>query len=195
MRKIILFNMVTLDGFFEGLNHNLDWHHVDAEFNEFAYEQLNAVDGIIFGRKTYELMASYWTTSDAMTNDTIIANLMNAKAKFVFSKTMKKATWNNTLLIKDNVFLEVEKLKLLPGKDLILFGSATLASTFRELDLIDEYRIMINPIILAQGNPLFKQTSEPSPLTLIKTKTFISGNVLLFYEPNRENKHPTAFSK
>lgn len=195
MRKIILFSMMTLDGFFEGVNHNLDWHHVDAEFNDFAKEQLNAVDAIIFGRKTYDLMASYWTTSDAITHEPVIANQMNAKAKIVFSKTMSKAIWNNTKLIKDNVLLEIEKIKLLPGKDLILFGSATLASTFRELDLIDEYRIMINPIILAQGNPLFKKTSEQLPLKLIKTKTFKSGNVLLYYEPNRDNKHPTANSK
>ncbi len=186
MRKIILFNMMTLDGFFEGTNHTLDWHNVDAEFNEFAVEQLNSVDTLIFGRKTYDLMVSYWTTPSVLTNDPIIANQMNSKNKIVFSKTMTKAEWNNTQLIKDNIIVEVEKLKQLQGKDLIIQGSANLASTFRQLDLIDEYRIMINPIILGQGTPLFKQTTERLNLKLIKTKTFNSGNVLLYYEPKRD---------
>jgi dihydrofolate reductase len=188
MRKIILFNMMTLDGFFEGTNHSLDWHNVDTEFNEFADEQLNSVDTLIFGRKTYDLMVSYWTTPAALTNDPVIANQMNSKSKIVFSKTMTKAEWNNTRLIKENIKVEMEKLKHLAGQDIIIMGSANLASTFRQLDLIDEYRIMINPIILGQGTPLFNQPPERLNLKLIKTKTFNSGNVLLYYEPKRDKK-------
>jgi len=188
MKKIILFNMMTLDGFFEGTNHTIDWHNVDAEFNEFADEQLNSVGTLIFGRKTYDLMVSYWTTPTALTNDPVIANQMNSKLKIVFSKTLTKAEWNNTLLIKDNIVTEIEKIKQLPGKDLIILGSADLASTFRQHDLIDEYRIMINPIVLGQGTPLFKQTTERFNLKLIKTKIFNSGNVLLYYEPKRDKK-------
>jgi len=188
MRKIILCNMMTLDGYFEGLDQNIDWHQVDEEFNSFSEDQINNVDAILFGRKTYDLMESYWTTAEALTNDPIIANLMNAKAKIVFSRTMTKAGWNNTWLIKDNILSEIEELKRKPGKDLIIFGSANLASTFMQLDLIDEYRIVINPVILGQGNPLFKTSTEPLKLNLIKTKTFNSGNVLLYYEPNRDHK-------
>jgi dihydrofolate reductase len=188
MRKIILFNMMTLDGFFEGTNHTLDWHNVDAEFNEFADEQLNSVDTLIFGRKTYDLMVSYWTTPAALTNDPVIANQMNSKSKIVFSKAMTRAEWNNTRLITANIKVEIEKLKQQSGKDLMILGSADLASTFRQLDLIDEYRVMINPIILGQGTPLFKPTTERLNLNLIKTKTFNSGNVLLYYEPKRDKK-------
>lgn len=185
MRKIILFNMMTLDGFFEGINHTLDWHNVDTEFNTFADEQLNSADTLIFGRKTYDLMASYWATPSALTDDPVIANQMNSKPKIVFSKTMAKAEWENTRLIKENIKIEMEKLKRLAGQDMIMMGSADLASTFRQLDLIDEYRIMVNPVVLGQGIPLFKQTTEQLNLKLIKTKTFNSGNVLLYYEPIR----------
>ena len=195
MRKIILCNMMTLDGYFEGLDQNIDWHQVDEEFNSFSEDQINNVDAILFGRKTYDLMESYWTTAEALTNDPIIANLMNAKAKIVFSRTMTKAGWNNTWLIKDNILSEIEELKRKPGKDLIIFGSANLASTFMQLDLIDEYRIVINPVILGQGNPLFKTSTEPLNLKLIKTKTFNSGNVLLYYEPNRDHKTTNHINK
>jgi dihydrofolate reductase len=188
MRKIILFNMMTLDGYFEGPNHSLDWHNVDAEFNDFAQDQLHSVDMLIFGRKTYDLMVSYWMTSAALSDDPVIANLMNTKPKIVFSKTMAKAEWNNTRLISENIKEEIEKLKQSVGKDLIIMGSANLASTFQQLDLIDEYRIFINPIVLGQGTPLFRQPSERLNLKLIKTKAFNSGNVLLYYEPKRNTK-------
>lgn len=195
MRRIILCNMMTLDGYFEGLDQNIDWHQVDEEFNSFSEDQINSVDAILFGRKTYDLMESYWTTPEALTNDPIIANLMNAKTKIVFSRTMTKAGWNNTRLIKDNILSEIKEIKRKPGKDLIIFGSANLASTFRELDLIDEYRIVINPVILGQGNPLFKTSTEQLNLNLIKTKTFNSGNVLLYYEPNRDHNTTNHINK
>lgn len=179
---------MTLDGFFEGDNQTIDWHNVDADFNDFSNEQINSADAILFGRKTYELMEKYWTSSEAITHDPIIANQMNTKSKIVFSKTMKKADWNNTLLINDNIHEEIEKLKNQNGKDLIIFGSANLASIFIQYDLIDEYRIVVNPIILGQGNPLFIKTSAPLKLKLIKTRTFNSGNVLLYYEPKRLKK-------
>jgi dihydrofolate reductase len=101
---------------------------------------------------------------------------------------MTKAEWSNTLLIKENIKEEIEKLKQLAGQDLIIMGSANLAATFRQLDLIDEYRIMVNPIVLGQGTPLFNQPTERFNLKLIKTKTFSSGNVLLYYEPKRGKK-------
>ena len=187
--------MMTLDGYFEGVDQRIDWHHVDEEFNNFSEDQINNVDAILFGRKTFELMASYWTTSEALSNDPIIANLMNSKDKIVFSRTMTKAGWNNTWLIKDNILSEIEELKRKPGKDLIIFGSANLASTFMQLDLIDEYRIVINPVILGQGNPLFKTSTEQLNLKLIKMKTFNSGNVLLYYEPNRDHKTTNLINK
>ena len=111
MRRLFSFNMVTLDGFFEGPNHEIDWHNADGEFNEFAIEQTSAVDTILFGRVTYQLMASYWPTPTALKNDPIVAGLMNRVPKIVVSQTLEKAEWNNTRLIKDHIAEEILKLK------------------------------------------------------------------------------------
>ncbi len=127
MRKAILFMMVTLDGFFEGPKGELDWHNVDEEFNEFAKDQLNSVDFLLFGRRTYELMANYWPTPSATRDDPIIAEKMNAMPKIVFSRTLEKVGWNNSRLIKENIAEEISSLKRRPGKDLIVFGSSDLA--------------------------------------------------------------------
>jgi len=186
MRKIILFNMVTLDGFFEGPNGEIDWHNVDAEFNEFAIDQLNSADGLLFGRVTYQLMANYWPTPSAIKDDPVVAGLMNRLPKMVFSRTLAKAEWNNTRLVKgaERVAEEIARLKQQPGKDWLLFGSADLASTLTPLGLIDEYRIMVNPVVLGGGKPLFRGVKQKLNLKLVNAKTFRSGNVLLYYQPD-----------
>ncbi|MCX6121124.1 MAG: dihydrofolate reductase family protein [Ignavibacteriales bacterium] len=186
MRKVFLFNMISLDGFFEGPNQEIDWHNVDGEFNAFAEQQLKEADILLFGRVTYELMASYWPTESARTNDPIIANKMNAISKIVFSKTLETVTWNNTRLLKENITEEVTKLKHQPGKDIAVFGSSNLAVTFMQHGFIDEYRIMVNPVILGKGNTLFNGINDRFNLSLLKTKTFRSGNVLLYYQPVRK---------
>ena len=183
MRKVIFFNMMTLDGFFEGTKKEIDWHHVDGEFNEFANEQLMSADVLLFGRVTYELMAAYWTTPYAITDDPIIAEQMNAIPKIVFSRTLEKAEWNDTRVVKEDPAGEILKLKQQPGKNIFILGSANLVSTLRKANLVDEYRIMINPVLLGQGNPLFKSENGKLDLKLIKTRVFNSGNVLLCYEP------------
>src|SRR5438067_8189322 len=127
MRKVFLFMMVTLDGFFEGPNQEIDWHNVDEEFNEFAIQQLNEVDTLLFGRVTYQLMASYWPAPIALESDPIVADKMNAVPKIVFSKTLDKAEWVNSRLVKENVAEEIAKLKQQQGRDLAIFGGATLA--------------------------------------------------------------------
>ena len=131
-------------------------------------------------------MESYWTTNEAMTNDPIVAGFMNNKPKIVISTTLKSADWNNTVLLKDNIAEEIIKLKNQPGKDIFIFGSALLAGSFTNLGLIDEYRIMINPVVLGSGSPLFKPSNKKVELSLIKTKTFDSGNVLLYYQPKNK---------
>ena len=186
MRQVILFNMVTLDGFFAGPNEEIDWHHVDEEFNEFAIAQLNSAGGLLFGRVTYQGMASYWPTDTATANDPIVADKMNTLPKIVFSRTLERAEWNNTRLVKGNIAEEISKLKQQPGKDWLLFGSADLASTLTNLGLIDEYRIMLNPVVLGNGKPLFKGIKEKLNLKLANTKTFRNGNVLLCYQPDRK---------
>lgn len=183
MRQLIMFNMVTLDGFFAGPNGELDWHNVDQEFNNFAIEQLKSADGLVFGRVTYQMMASYWPTEAGVNDDPEVAGLMNGIAKVVASRTLANAEWNNSKVIGQNIRQEISQLKSQPGKDLLLFGSADLASTLRDLGLIDEYRTMVNPVVLGSGKPLFKNVKNKFGLSLTKTRPFRSGNVLLYYRP------------
>ena len=186
MRKVILFNMMTLDGFFSGPNGEIDWHNVDDEFNDFAIEQLKEVDTLLFGRVTYDMMASYWPTEEARKNDPVVAERMNTLPKIVFSKSLPQAQWENTRLVKESFAAEVTKLKHQPGKDLIIFGSSDLAVTFIEHGLLDECRVMINPVVLGRGKSLFKGINDRLRLQLLRTKTFHSGNVLLYYEPAKK---------
>jgi dihydrofolate reductase len=182
MRKLIMFNLVSLDGLFAGPSGEIDWHNVDDEFNEFALAQLDSAHGLLFGRVTYQLMASYWPTPDAAAQAPAIASSMNSISKTVFSKTLASADWANTRLIKDDVQQEIFNLKQEPGRELLLLGSADLASSLTKLRLIDEYRIMVNPVVLGEGQPLFKNVHQKLALKLSSTRTFRSGNVLLGYE-------------
>lgn len=168
---------MSVDGYFAGPGGELDWYLVDASFNAFAIEQLQAADTLLFGRKTYELMKNYWPNPMAEQNDRVVTELMNNTPKIVFSTTLDKAEWNNTRLVKDNIAGEISMIKQQPGKDLLLLGSAQLASTLIQLNLIDEFRIMINPVVLGRGRPLFTGIQNRSQLTLIKTRPFASGNI------------------
>jgi dihydrofolate reductase len=183
MRKLSMFNAVTLDGYFEGPDHDISWHNVDAEFNEFAIKQLDELGGLLFGRVTYQLMASYWPTPTGIQDDPVVAGLMNSLPKVVFSRTLEKADWNNTRLIKENSAAETAKLKQQPGKDLAIFGSSDLAVSLIPHDLIDEIRIMVNPVVLGRGKPLFQGIKNTLKVKLTRTRTFRNGNVLLYYQP------------
>ncbi|HLW01163.1 MAG TPA: dihydrofolate reductase family protein [Ktedonobacterales bacterium] len=182
MRNIFLFMMVTLDGFFEGPNHEIDWHNVDEEFNEFAINQLHELNTLLFGRATYEGMASFWPTPFAKENDPIVADLMNRVPKIVFSTTLEQAEWENSRLVKDHVAEEIAQLKQQPGKDIAIFGSSGLAVSFMRMGLLDELRIMVNPVVLGSGKTLFAGMNEKQNLKLLETKAFRSGNVLLRYQ-------------
>ncbi len=182
MRKVLAFNLVSLDGFFEGPDHNIDWHNVDDEFNDFAVQQLADLGMLIFGRVTYELMASYWPTATAIETDPHVSSQMNALPKVVFSRTLQTADWTNTRLVNTDAAAEVAALKQQPGKDIALFGSAKLQSGLLQAGQIDELRVMLNPVILGRGTPLFKPEDQLK-LTLLDLKRFRSGNVLLTYGP------------
>jgi dihydrofolate reductase len=186
MRRVLFFMMVSLDGYFEGDRHEIDWHNVGDEFNDFAIAQLQEADTLLFGRVTYNLMASYWPTEQAKTNDPVVAEKMNSTPKIVFSRSLAEATWENTRLVKQNFAAEVTRLKQEPGKAMIIFGSSDLAVTFLEHALLDECRIMINPVVLGHGKSLFKGIHDRLGMKLLRTKTFHSGNVLLYYEPARK---------
>ncbi|MGZ3667648.1 MAG: dihydrofolate reductase family protein [Ktedonobacterales bacterium] len=185
MRKLIVSEMVTVDGFFAGPNGEIDWHTVDEEFNNYAIELINSIDTMLFGRVTYEGMASYWPTPEAITNDPVIANEMNTALKVVFSTTLDKVNWKNATLIKGDAAEEVAKLKQQPGKDMVIFGSGRLVSSLTQAGLIDEFRLIVNPVVLGSGVPLFKGMTESVRLRLTGSKTFQTGNVLLCYEPER----------
>ena len=185
MRKIIFWNLISIDGFFEGPNSETDWHNVDDEFNEFAVAFLGTLDTLLFGRKTYELMAGYWPTDMAVDDDPFVAAKMNSLKKVVFSKTLSTAGWENTRLVKENIKEEVEKIKNEPGRDIAVFGSSDLSVELMKHDLIDEFRVLINPVILGGGKTIFKGISGRYKLKLIDTKVFKSGNVLLYYQPDK----------
>jgi dihydrofolate reductase len=186
MRKIILSNMTTLDGYFEGPKRSIDWHHVDAEFFEESNALLDSVDTLLFGRVTYQLMEGYWTTDQAMQDDPVITRKMNGTPKIVFSRTLEQATWRNTRLIKENVAAEVAKLKSGPGKDMVIFGSSNLAASLLDMGLLDELRIIVNPVLIGDGTPQFKGLKTRTELKLLGAKTYKNGNVLLTYEPAKK---------
>jgi dihydrofolate reductase len=188
MRKLFAFDLMSLDGFFEGLKMDISWHNVDSEFNDYAIVMLDSADTLLFGRITYELMAGFWPTADAIKNDPIVAGKMNALPKIVFSRTLNKVSWNNTRLVKNNIADEIRKMKQMPGRDMALLGSGSILSGLARHGLIDEYRIMVNPLVLGAGTPLFKGIKDRLGLKLLSARAFRNGNVLLRYEPTGKEK-------
>jgi dihydrofolate reductase len=180
MRKVIMWNMVSVDGFFEGENADIGWFVFDDELEAYINETQEQAGTLIFGRVTYQLMAAYWPSEQGR-----IADFMNGIEKFVFSRTLENADWNNTKLVKSDVVQEVARLKSGDGGVIFLFGSADLAATLVDYDLIDEYRLGINPVILGRGTPLFKGRDGRIGLNLLKTRTLKSGVVILNYAPVR----------
>jgi dihydrofolate reductase len=186
MRKIALFMMISVDGYFEGPSHELDWHNVNAEFGEFANKQLDEADVLIFGSRTYDLMSNYWPKVSAEKESSSTAQRMNSMNKLVFSRTMKKADWEYTTLLNAVRPDEINALKTQPGKDLLILGSSNLCLSFLEAGLLDEVRVMVNPVILGKGNILFNGLKKPLKMELIKSREFKSGNILLYYRPRQE---------
>lgn len=182
MRSLYLFMMISLDGYFEGPDHDLSWHNVDAEFNGFATKQLAETGTLLFGKRTYELMAGYWPTPQGSEDDLEVARFMNGMEKFVFSHDPYKADWEHTTAVTGKAAVDaVRRLKAAEGRDIAIFGSNNLCVSLMEEGLVDEFRIMINPVAIGKGTPLFTGLSKKIPLTLIKTKEFKSGNVLHTY--------------
>jgi dihydrofolate reductase len=183
MGKVIVSNLVTVDGFFAGPNGEIDWFVWDEELRDYSIDLLSTVDTLLFGRVTYQLMANYWPTA---TEDAIIAERMNNLPKIVFSKTLESVEWKNAKLVKEIIPEEILKIKQFPGKDMVILGSGSIVSTLTQLGLIDEYRLIVNPVILGNGKPLFKGLKDRLNLKLLKTKAFSSGNVLLSYQPEKK---------
>lgn len=184
MRKLFSFLVASLDGFYAGPNDEFDWPNVDEEFNEFSIRQLNDIDTLLFGRVTYEGMATFWPSDFALQTNPVIAERMNSVDKVVFSDKLEKADWANSRLVKnDDLEGEISKLKDLPGKDLAIFGSPTMTASLTEKRLVDELRVMVHPVALGDGKSLFGAINNRLRFRLLQSTTFGSGNVLLNYRP------------
>ena len=178
-RKILLDLAISLDGFIEGKNGETDWCIMDEDMDFTGF--LNSVDTILYGRKSYELWGEYIPEIEATDMEREIWKSVHSKKKYVFSKTLTKL--ENGVLIKDNIAEEINKLKSEPGRDIWLYGGASLITTFINLNLVDEYRLSVHPVILGAGKPLFIDINQRLGLKLVDTRSFSSGVVQLSYHP------------
>jgi dihydrofolate reductase len=182
MRKLIVFNNVSLDGYFVDAHGDMTWAHKrDAEWTAFTAENASGGGELLFGRVTYELMASFWPTPAAAQSAPVVAERMNALPKVVFSRSLEKASWNNTRLLKGDLATEVRALKAEPGPDMVLMGSGSIVSQLTDARLVDEYQIIVNPIVLGQGRTMF-ESAKRTERKLKKSRPFQNGNVVLWYE-------------
>jgi dihydrofolate reductase len=182
-RKIILDLAVTLDGFIEGKNGEVDWCIMDPDmgFNDFLHQ----IDTILYGRKSYELWGQYTPEAEVAETERELWDLVHSKQKYVFSRT-QKATDDKAKYINNQILEEVNILKNKPGKDIWLYGGASLITTFIKLELVDEFRLSVHPVVLGEGKPLFIDIQERINLKLVNSKSFSSGVVQLIYHLNRD---------
>lgn len=186
MRKLIVFNNVTLDGYFVGANGDMSWAHSgpnDAEYNAFVAGNASGGGELLFGRVTYELMAGYWPTQTAIQNDPVVAEGMNNMPKVVFSRTLDKAPWNNTRLVRGDLASEVRAMKKAAGNGMAILGSGSIVSQLARDALIDEYHVVVNPVVLGEGRTMFDGVRRKLNLKLTKSRAFSNGKVFLCYEP------------
>jgi dihydrofolate reductase len=186
MQKLIVFNNVSVDGYFVDKNGDMRWAHnekKDPEWDAFVASNASGGGTLLFGRITYELMASYWPTPLAAQNDPVLAERMNKHRKIVFSRKMEKASWENTNLVKGDLVEEVRKMKKESGPGMAILGSGSIVSQLAPVGLIDEYQVVVIPIVLGGGRTMFEGIKKKLPQKLMKSRAFGNGNVLLCYEP------------
>jgi dihydrofolate reductase len=185
MRQLVVFNSVTLDGYFTAVNGDISWAHAgkqDAEWDAFVSDNAKGGGELLFGRVTYDMMRSYWPTPQALRDNPVVAEQMNNLPKVVFSRTLDRASWNNTKLVKGDLPAEVRRMKQEPGNDMVLMGSGSIVSQLAPEGLIDEYQLVVNPVVLGAGRTMFDGIARMLSLKLTKTRTFGNGNVLLCYQ-------------
>ncbi|MBV8673759.1 MAG: dihydrofolate reductase [Acidobacteriaceae bacterium] len=186
MRKLIVFNHVSLDGYFIDANSSMSWAKTrrdDPEWNAFVEQNASGNGPLLFGRKTYELMIQYWPTPMARQHDAAIADRMNKLPKVVFSTNLPEATWSNTKLVRDDLTGEVRRMKQEPGDGLTILGSGTLVAQLADAGLIDQYHLVVNPLVLGKGRTMFEGIKDKLDLKPVKSRTFGNGCVYLAYEP------------
>lgn len=184
MPKLMVFNSMSLDGFIADSKGDMSWaHKQDDEWNSFVAGNASGRGVLVFGRKTYEMMAGYWPTAMAAQNSPVVAKRMNELQKIVFSRTMEKALWQNTTLLKGDLAEEVKRLKREPGPDLVILGSASIVAQLAGARLIDEYQIALSPVLLGEGKSMFAPMGQRLALKLASTRSFRNGNLFLIYHP------------
>lgn len=183
MRKVHTFTSVSLDGFFTDANGDMSWaHRRDEEWNAFASGNAGGDGELLFGRKTYDMMASFWPTPQAAQMLPEVAAGMNRTRKYVVSGTLGKADWQNTTVLKGDLAGEIQTLKAGAGPDIVILGSGSIVSQLTQARLIDAYQIVVIPVVLGQGRTLFETVRDRLDLKLTKSKSFTNGNVVLWYE-------------
>jgi dihydrofolate reductase len=186
MRKLGVFNSVTLDGYFATMDGDIAWSHrekADAEWSAFVSGNASRDAQLLMGRVTYDVMTRYWPTPLAAQNDPVVADRMNALPKVVFSRTLDKATWSNTTVINGDIAAAARRMQQEPGPDMVVLGSGSIVSQFAREGIIDEYQIVVLPFVLGKGRTMFDGVDRQLNLTLSETRHFQNGNVLLCYEP------------
>jgi dihydrofolate reductase len=184
MPKLVTYTMVSLDAYFTDANGDMSWaHKKDPEWQAYVSENASGGGQLLFGRVTYDLMASFWPTPLAVQSSPIVVERMNSLPKMVFSKTLDKASWNNTTLVKGDLTTEVRKLKQEPGPNMTVMGSGSIVAQLADAGLIDEYQIVVSPLVLGNGRTLFEGVKKKLPMKLTKSRAFGNGNVVLCYEP------------
>ena len=186
MPRLVVFNQITLDGYFSGKTGDFSWAHRgsdDAEWTEFVGGNASGGAVLLFGRVTYQLMASYWPTPMAAANDPVVAAGMNSMPKVVFSRTLKEASWSNTRLVNGDLAGKVRRMKQAPGPDMAILGSGSIVAQLAEAGLIDHYQLVVNPVVLGAGRTLFEGVNRPLNFRLATSRVFRNGKVLLEYEP------------
>lgn len=184
MARLIVHNFISANGYYKGPNEDISWAKDDeVDQTEFAKEHFKPGNILIFGRVTYELMASYWPTPEAIKKYPEIAKGMNSAEKIVFSRKMKTADWNNTRVINGQLEEEIKILKQTARRDLVVLGSGSIVTQVAELRLIDELQLMVHPVIIGGGITFLNDIMGKRELTLLQSKAFKSGIVSLFYKP------------
>jgi dihydrofolate reductase len=184
MRKLHVFDTMSLDGFFTDAGGDMSWAHKrDDEWNAFVAGNAGGNGALLFGRVTYDQMRAFWPTPQATQMMPEVARGMNAMPKYVVSRTLETADWQNTTLLKGDLVAEVTRLKAGSGPDLVILGSGSVVSQLTQARLIDQFQLVLSPTILGRGRTLFATVGARQSLQLTRTRAFANGNVVLWYEP------------
>lgn len=186
-RKLTAYNFISLDGYYKGAGGDISWHRHGEEENAFAVEAMKQENILLFGRITYEMMAGYWPTAMAIENDPVVAMAINSARKIVFSASLLSAEWNNTTIVSGDIIDKAKKLKETEGSNLTILGSGSIVSQFTDAGLVDEYQVMVDPVALGNGTPIFSGIKSRLDLRLKDSRVFKSGVVFLSYVPEEKS--------